>query len=652
MKQFESFVLDAGNECLWRKASPIALAPKPFAVLRYLVENPGRLITHDELLDALWPKTYVQPQVLRTYMLELRKALGDDAGSPRFIQTIPKRGFRFVATVVDCQAAGTESAASPRLGAGMTPGVLQEHRTQGIVGRDDEMTHLRAIAAQIEGGSRQVVFVTGEVGIGKTALVDFFSDWIAGGGRAAVARGQCVEGFGAKEEYYPVMEVLRHLCAGGHGADACRILGTLAPAWLGVNGTGAGGDHAGTGEPEQPGGAARMPGDLCGALERLSTEQPLILVFEDLHWADESTLHLISALARRRARAQLMIVATCRPLDRGGRGRELPLKTIQQDLKMRRLCSEIALAPLSKSAMRELVSRELNQNGAQPDAPRPEAPRPDGPPPGLTGFVHQHSEGNPLFAIALLEHLIAQGVLVRSGDAPRVWKQCVPFEELEALAPDGLARMIELEMERLSPEEQCLLEAGSLMEVAFPAWAVAAALGKDAEETEEACDGLARKLYFLERAGQDELPDGSRSTFYVFSHGLFREVLYRRQATARRANRHLRVAERLGELFHGREVMVARDLAIHYEAAGKWQRAVETLRRAAEDALRRNACAEASDLLERALRIVRQQGEAMGGPGLGAKARTTAEEIRVELERASPAGSGRAERGQQTSTEV
>src|SRR5579863_6631635 len=110
MKRFESFGLDAANECLWRRDEQIALPPKPFAVLRFLVDNPGRLITHDELLDALWPETFVQPQVLRTYMLELRKVLGDDADQPRFIQTLPKRGYRFVAPV--SQYAGTASAAA------------------------------------------------------------------------------------------------------------------------------------------------------------------------------------------------------------------------------------------------------------------------------------------------------------------------------------------------------------------------------------------------------------------------------------------------------------------------------------------------------------------------------------------------------------
>ena len=82
MKQFGCFQLDTRNECLWQNGTRIGLTPKPFAVLRYLVENPQRLVTHDELLDKLWPETYVQPQVLRTYVLELRKLLGDQRREP------------------------------------------------------------------------------------------------------------------------------------------------------------------------------------------------------------------------------------------------------------------------------------------------------------------------------------------------------------------------------------------------------------------------------------------------------------------------------------------------------------------------------------------------------------------------------------------
>jgi predicted ATPase len=311
-----------------------------------------------------------------------------------------------------------------------------------------------------------------------------------------------------------------------------------------------------------------------------------VLIFEDVNWADESTLHLISAMARRRAPARLLLLATYREQ---GTPPKHPLRGLKQDLLMRRLCQEIALQPLAKTAVRELLTRELKQATL---------------PPGLSSFVHQHSEGNPLFAIAILEHILTQGFLVREQrDGVSEWKQRAPFQEMEAGVPDGLAQMIELEISRLTPQEQRMLEAGSLISVAFPSWAVAAALQEDAAETEEACDDLAHRLHFLARAGLDELPDGMRSSFYVFAHGLYREVLYQRQAATRRAKRHERIAERLSEMFSGREASVAREMALHYEAAGNWARAVHALRAAAGHARERLAYSEAAELLDQALRM-------------------------------------------------
>jgi predicted ATPase len=454
---------------------------------------------------------------------------------------------------------------------------------RSIVDRREELASLMAQVELLADGQRRVVFVTGEAGIGKTALVDALCqqlDSVSAPGLAArLGRGQCVEGFGRKEEYYPVAEALSQLCAAPDGGDACTILARMAPAWLAALGR----------EPAQAAHSAsreRMPGDLCAALEELAAEKPLVLVFEDLHWADDSTLHLISALARRRAPAKLLVLATYRAQDVTV---EHSLRGLKQDLRLRRLCTEIALTPLPESAVRELVARELKQEAL---------------PKGLAGFVHRRSDGNPLFVIAILEHLIAQRYLVRkqNGSEP-VWEQRATFAEMEAGVPEGLAQMIELEMERLSEGEQRLLEAGSLISVAFPAWAVAAALELDAAEVEEACDGLARRLHFVDRAGQDELPDGTRTSFYVFAHELYREVLYGRQTEARRARRHIRIARRLAELFAGREGSVGREIAIHYEAAGDWRQAVEALQVAARHALDRHAHAEAAELLERALRI-------------------------------------------------
>ncbi len=112
MKTFQSFRLDPTNHCLWNGDARVRIPPKAFDVLRYLVENPERLVTQDELLEALWPDTYVNPEVLRKYILDVRRILGDRPDRPEFIETLPKRGYRFVAAVSDDCAVEPVSASA------------------------------------------------------------------------------------------------------------------------------------------------------------------------------------------------------------------------------------------------------------------------------------------------------------------------------------------------------------------------------------------------------------------------------------------------------------------------------------------------------------------------------------------------------------
>ena len=607
MKQFESFGLDEQNECLWRDSAQILLPPRAFAVLRYLVENPGRLVSHDELLDKLWPETYVQPQVLRTYVLELRKLLGDDARQPRFIRSLPKRGYVFLAAVTETgngrpviaasvAASQTNTQTNTKIGA--ADSAIHAH-DRCLIDRERELSVLRACVERLASKTRQVVLISGDIGMGKTALVDKFADELAVSWKITVARGQCVQGM-ARELYYPMLEALAHLCASADGERACRILARIAPAWL------PGSVRVDQADNDGPRTHAGTASDLCAALEELSAERPLVLVLEDIHWSDEATLDAISALAHRRMPAQLMIVATISSHDTGA---EHPVKRVQQNLRMQRLCTDLELAPLARPHIAELLRRRLRQSALPAD---------------LDVFVHQHSEGSPLFALAILDHLIAERFLVQAGSGPNTnWELRGPLLQSETGIPDELAQMIEVEIARLSAQEQRLLEAASLINVAFPSWAVAAALEEDLAATEDACDALARRVSFIRRAGHDELPDGTRSAFYVFAHGLYREVLYQRQPAARRARRHARMAEHLGRIFAGREFDVAHEMAMHYEAAGEWLRAIRTLCTAARAARRNNRSASTSELLHRALGIA---------ANLRAEEQETMErEIRAEL---------------------
>src|SRR5579871_4099531 len=330
-KVFPPFRLDPGNQCLWREQDRISVAPKVFDVLRYLVEHPGRLVTQQELLDAVWPETFVQPEILRKYILEIRKVLGDPSHEPAFIETLPKRGYRFIAPVSEDAPAIPKRASADQV--------------KRLIGRDAPLAELNQRLSAALAGRRQVVFITGEGGIGKTTLLDTFEQESLRAAGVRIARGQCVEGFGGKESYYPVLEAFGQMLAGADSEPVVRVLASHAPTWLVQFPSAVRVDQRPTLQQEIVGATReRMLREICEALERLSAEQPTALILEDLQWVDDSTLDLISALARRRGSARLMIFATYRPVD--VILSSSPLKQLKQDLLVHRLCHEMSLEPL------------------------------------------------------------------------------------------------------------------------------------------------------------------------------------------------------------------------------------------------------------------------------------------------------------------
>src|SRR5262249_17848934 len=148
-----------------------------------------------------------------------------------------------------------------------------------------------------------------------TTLVDLFQQKAARRSRTWIARGQCVEGFGGKEAYYPMLEALGQL-ASYDGGSIVPILAAQAPTWLMQFPSLVQPEQRGRREREILGATReRMVREMCEALEALTLEQPLVLALDDLHWSDPSTVDLISALARRREAAKLLLLCAYRPMD-------------------------------------------------------------------------------------------------------------------------------------------------------------------------------------------------------------------------------------------------------------------------------------------------------------------------------------------------
>src|SRR5712692_10527108 len=165
-------------------------------MLRYLAERPNRLVTKDELLKQLWPGIYVTKTVLKVCVREIRQALTDHVTTPQFIETVGTQGYRFIAPL---------TTSPPVSGSRFQVSSLQledESRRLGtwnlkletlFVGRAQELARLHAAFARAQRGERQLTFVSGEAGIGKTTLVDCFLAQARASGHVWIGRGQCIE---------------------------------------------------------------------------------------------------------------------------------------------------------------------------------------------------------------------------------------------------------------------------------------------------------------------------------------------------------------------------------------------------------------------------------------------------------------------------
>jgi DNA-binding winged helix-turn-helix (wHTH) protein len=588
MNVFPPFRLDTANQCLWRrgdtgKEERILLTPKAFAVLAYLVEHAGRLVTPDELLEAAWSGRVIEPQAVRKHILEVRTALGDRPKNSLFIETIPKRGYRFIAGVSETVAT------SPTVSGAAAPGTL--------VGRGGALGVLHEAWRRALSGERQIVLITGEPGIGKTALAEEFQRQVAVGERSVrIVHGQCIEGYGSKEAYGPVLDALGQLCRGPQAEPIIQILSTEAPTWLAQLPALLTREHRATLQREILGTTReRMVREIGDALDSITAETALLLMLEDLHWVDDSTVDLISALARRRTPAKLMLLATCRPLDAEPAGHSLRGRI--PDLLVHRLCREIALTPLSEAEVEEYLA-------IQSPAGRPPASRP---PPGLSALVHRHSDGNPLFMVAALEHMAKRSLLTRVDGR---WELRVPLEQIEFEVPEDLRHMIEAQLEPLSAQEQSALELASIAGVAFAASVISVLAPIDSYSVEDLYEELSRRHHIVKWAGTQSLPDGSMTERYEFVHALYRQVLYDRQLPGRRARLHQQTGERLAALYAKRMEEVVPELAYHFEQAADWPRAVDYLEQAAQITGQRYAHRQADSILARALELVSHLPEA------------------------------------------
>ncbi len=461
-----------------------------------------------------------------------------------------------------------------------------------MVGREAELTQLQQLFAKAKRGERQLVFVTGEPGVGKTALVETFVAGLRGPGagngeqeeqRATLpdlwlSHGQCIEQFGAGEPYLPLLAALSQLGREPGHETLLTVLRQYAPTWLV--------QLPALVKPEerdsllrQTAGMTRtrMLRELAEALAALTAAQPLVLVLEDLHWSDPSTIEMLAFLTRRTQPARLLVIGTYRPAEMLSDGH--PLKAVTQELYGHGLATEVTLEGLSEAAIAAYLEQRCP--GGTVRAPLRQ---------GVVQALHRRTEGNPLFMVSLVNDLLARDVLIPTDAG---WELQDEAAAIDSTVPDTIRHLVARQSGRLSPDAQHTLEAASVAGTEFSAAAVAAALRTDTAVIEHRCELLAESHHFLKRVGIEAWPDGTLAARYGFLHALYQQLWHERVTPTRLQQFHRAIGERKERAYGERVREIAAEMAVHFEQGRDYGKAVQYHGQAGQQALQRSAPQEA-----------------------------------------------------------
>ena len=454
-----------------------------------------------------------------------------------------------------------------------------------LVGRGAELQRLSELFRAACRGDRQLAFVVGEPGIGKSTLIGMFLDRIRTSGHLRIGRGQCLDQRGAGEPYMPVLEALGRLCRERDGAELIAVLERYAPTWLAqmpslLDAAQLEAVH------RRAFGATRerMLREMVEALDAFTVEAPLLLLLEDLHWSDPSTVDLLAALAHRPEPAQLFVLGSYRPGDAPD-----ALTGLVASIRLQGRCHQVMLDAWTQAEARAYVESRC---------------APGTPPPGLIDLVLRRTGRHPLFVRSLMDEWLESGALVRDGAE---WRLAGNLEQLAQAIPESVRASIEQRIERLPAAHQELLEAASVMGAEFEVTAVGAALDVGGETLEPQLRRLARQGWVTATPAATEWPDGTLTARYSFGHHLHQELLYSRLSVARRAKLHERIGRRLESAYGDTAAERAGELALHFQKARDDERTVRYHRLAAEHAAGRSAYHEVITHLTPALEILRRR---------------------------------------------
>jgi DNA-binding winged helix-turn-helix (wHTH) protein/tetratricopeptide (TPR) repeat protein len=563
--QFAGFELDRAAYLLRRKGRVVRLQRIPMDLLLLLVERRGQLVTRDEIRNRIWgANVFIDAESsINTAIRKLRQVLRDRRGSPRFIETVAARGYRFIAAAdeldVSTQPIDFPRAIRPRIKGRVDQATGAQ---TPFVGRDEELRLLLNRWQRAHDGEGQAALVIGEPGIGKSRLLQHFREQIAQMAHWWVEASAAP--FFQNTPFYPVVELLRHFAsphrADGAGHQPVRIEAQLASA--GLNPAEAipllapllnlpvPGDYPPLlYSPEQR--RRRLLGVIVEWIFGIAREQPLVIVTEDLHWADASTLELIQLIIEQSATGRLLLLCTARP-------------EFRAQWHWRAHHTQVTLNRLSVPEARTMVREAAGRKALSDES---------------IAAVVERTSGVPLFVEELTR------AVVEAGD-----------EKLSGEIPVTLHDSLMARLERL----------GAAKEVAQVAAVVGGEFSYELLRAIQpiAEDLLQHALHTLADAELLYVRGITPEAVYQFKHALIRDAAYQSLVKSRRIELHRQVARTIEEKFPALAEMRPELLARHWSEANETERALMEWERASKAAEGRNAFKEALAGYQEALRLL------------------------------------------------
>ena len=459
--------------------------------------------------------------------------------------------------------------------------------TSNFVGRERELQRLEALLERACAGAGRIAFIAGEPGLGKTSLVNEFLRRTTRERPAMLClTGHCVEQYGASEAYLPFLNAFSRSLNGPAKEFVASKLLSYAPAWSMqfTSSAFSATDIRAQLQRETMGATGeRMLREMGECLNALTLQLPMILLLEDLHWADPPSAHLIRYLGHNIGRMKLLLIGTYRPeeLERINR----PLRDCTGELKAHDQCDEIMLGMLGLEEIASHLDARFSPNNFSRE---------------LATLIQQKTDGHPLFTTRLARHLGERSALVKRDSN---WSLAQDISQISLEMPESVLALIRRRIELLNETDRRLLQYASPQGEEFLSRVLAELLEIDQLEIEERLDRLARSSHLLRNCGEEELPDRSMATRYRFAHALYQNVLYDDLVAERRRQLHRQTGDLLEEFYADKSAQIAAQLAMHFERAREFSRAIKYLVRVGDNSARLLATVEAIEHYSHALEL-------------------------------------------------